>query len=160
MIRNISGSLVRLICAVLAVGWLTTFVIFEHTAAQQPQQRRYFQSAGPLAGLPFSNAVLVGNTLYVAGHIGVDSASGQAPADLDKEIQLLFDQLRATLAQAGMKMDNLVSADVYCTDLSLYDKFNVSYRKEFSKDFPARAFVGVASLLRGAHFEMQGVAVK
>jgi 2-iminobutanoate/2-iminopropanoate deaminase len=64
------------------------------------------------------------------------------------------------LAQAGMQMDNLVSANVYCTDLSLYDKFNAAYRKQFSKDFPARAFIGVASLLRGAHFEMQGVAVK
>jgi 2-iminobutanoate/2-iminopropanoate deaminase len=160
MIRHLSRMMGRPICAVLAVVWLTTVPTLEHTAAQQAPQRRYFQSTGSLAGLPFSNAVLVGNTLYVAGHIGVDDASGQAPADLDKEIQLLLDGFRATLAQASMKMDNLVSADVYCTDLSLYDKFNTSYRKQFSKDFPARAFVGVASLLRGAHFEMQGVAVK
>jgi 2-iminobutanoate/2-iminopropanoate deaminase len=160
MIRNPSRRMVKLICAVLAVVWLTTFPTLEHTAAQQAQQRRHFQSTGSLAGLPFSDAVLVGNTLYVAGHIGVDDASGQAPADLDQEIQLLLGHFRATLAQAGMKMDDLVSADVYCTDLSLYDKFNTSYRKQFSKDFPARAFVGVASLLRGAHFEMQGVAVK
>jgi 2-iminobutanoate/2-iminopropanoate deaminase len=152
--------MVRLVCAVLAVVWLATFPTLEHTAAQQAQQRRYFQSTGSLAGLPFSQAVLVGNTLYVAGHIGVDNASGQAPADVDREIELLFEQFRATLAQAGMKMDDLVSADVYCTDLSLYDKFNTSYRKQFARDFPARAFVGVASLLRGAHFEMQGVAVK
>jgi 2-iminobutanoate/2-iminopropanoate deaminase len=160
MIRSLSLRMVKPICAVLAVVWLTTFPTLEHTAARQSPQRRYFQSTGSLAGLPFSNAVLVGNTLYVAGHIGVDDASGQAPADLDREIQLLLDQFRATLAQAGMKMDNLVSANVYCTDLSLYDKFNTSYRKQFSKDFPARAFVGVASLLRGAHFEMEGVAVK
>jgi 2-iminobutanoate/2-iminopropanoate deaminase len=152
--------MVRLICAVLAVVWLTTVPTLEHTAAQQAQPRRYFQSTGSLAGLPFSNAVLAGNTLYVAGHIGVDDASGQAPADVDKEVQLLLDGFRATLAQAGMKMDNLVSANVYCTDLALYDRFNTSYRKQFSKDFPARAFVGVASLLRGAHFEMEGVAVK
>jgi 2-iminobutanoate/2-iminopropanoate deaminase len=160
MIRHLSRRSVRLVSAVLAVVWLTAFPTLEHTAAQQTPQRRYFQSAGPLAGLPFSDAVLAGNTLYVAGHIGVDSVSGQAPADLDREIQLLLDGFRATLAQAGMKMDDLVSADVYCTDLSLYDRFNTSYRKQFSKDFPARAFVGVASLLRGAHFEMQGVAVK
>jgi 2-iminobutanoate/2-iminopropanoate deaminase len=160
MIRNPSGRMVKLIGAVLAVVWLSTFPTLERTAAQQAPQRRYFQSTGSLAGLPFSDAVLVGNTLYVAGHIGVDDASGQAPADLDQEVQLLLERFRATLAQAGMKMDNLVSVDVYCTDLSLYDKFNTSYRKQFSKDFPARAFIGIASLLRGAHFEMQGVAVK
>jgi len=160
MIPSLSRRTVRLIGAALAVSWLTTLPTLEHPAAQQAQQRHNFQSTGALAGLPFSDAVLVGNTLYVAGHIGVDAASGQAPADVDNEIQLLLEGFRATLAQAGMKMDNLVSADVYCTDLSLYDKFNTSYRKQFSKDFPARAFVGVASLLRGAHFEMQGVAVK
>jgi 2-iminobutanoate/2-iminopropanoate deaminase len=160
MIRDFSRRMVTLMGAVLAMVWLTSLPALEHPAAQQAQPRRYLQSTGPLAGLPFSNGVLVGSTLYVAGHIGVDDASGQAPADLDREIQLLFQGFEATLAQAGMKMDNLVSADVYCTDLSLYDKFNTSYRKQFSKDFPARAFVGVASLLRGAHFEMQGVAAK
>ena len=159
MIRA-SRRIVELICAVLAVVWLTSFPSLGQASAQQAPQRRYFQSTGSLAGLPFSDAVLVGNTLYVAGHIGVDDASGQAPADLDREIQLLFEHFRAALTQAGMKMDDLVSADVYCTDLSLYDKFNTSYRKQFSKDFPARAFIGIASLLRGAHFEMQGVAVK
>lgn len=159
MIRDRSRRMAKLICGVLAVVWLTTVPTLQRTAAQAPQ-RRYFQSSGSLAGLPFSDAVLVGNTLYVAGHVGVDDASGQAPADLNREIQLLLERFQATLAQAGMKMDNLVSADVYCTDLALYDKFNTSYRKQFSKDFPARAFVGVASLLRGAHFEMQGVAVK
>lgn len=160
MSRNPSGRMATFVFAVLAVAWLTTLPTLGRTATQQAQQRRSFQSAGPLAGLPFSDAVLVGNTLYVAGHIGVDNVSGQAPADVNQEVQLLLEQFRATLAQAGMTMDNLVSVNVYCTDLSLYDKFNTSYRKQFSKDFPARAFVGVASLLRGAHFEMEGVAVK
>jgi enamine deaminase RidA (YjgF/YER057c/UK114 family) len=49
---------------------------------------------------------------------------------------------------------------VYCTDLALYAKFNTAYRAQFGKDVPARAFLGVASLLRGGHFEMEGVAVK
>ncbi len=117
MIRNPSRRMVKLIGAVLAMIWLTTVPTLEHTAAQQAPQRRYFQSTGSLAGLPFSDAVLVGNTLYVAGHIGVDDATGQAPADVDREVQLLLDRLpRDVLAQAGMKIDDLVSANVYCTD--------------------------------------------
>ena len=49
---------------------------------------------------------------------------------------------------------------VFCPDVSLYDKFNAAYRSYFSKEFPARAFVGSGPLLRGAHFEMLGIAAK
>jgi 2-iminobutanoate/2-iminopropanoate deaminase len=57
-------------------------------------------------------------------------------------------------------MDDLVSVQVFCTDFSLYEKFNGVYRTYFHEQFPARAFLGVASLIRGAHFEIMGVAVK
>jgi 2-iminobutanoate/2-iminopropanoate deaminase len=73
---------------------------------------------------------------------------------------LLFDGYEATLAAAGMTMDDLVSVQVFCSGLSLYDKFNAAYREQFSKDFPARAFVGAGSIFRGGHFEMQGIAVQ
>jgi 2-iminobutanoate/2-iminopropanoate deaminase len=108
---------------------------------------------------PFSNAVLAGDTLYLAGSIGVDPKSGTAPDSVDDEIRNLFDNYKATLAAGGMTMDDLVYVQVFCTDLSLYDKFNAAYRTQFSKDFPARAFIGAGSLLRGGHFEMQAIAV-
>jgi 2-iminobutanoate/2-iminopropanoate deaminase len=57
-------------------------------------------------------------------------------------------------------MDDLVSVTVYCTDLGLYDSFNSTYAGYFHGKYPTRAFIGVASLLRGGHFEVQGVAVK
>jgi 2-iminobutanoate/2-iminopropanoate deaminase len=59
-----------------------------------------------------------------------------------------------------MTMNDLVSVQVFCPDLMLYDKFNTIYRSYFGKDFPARAFLGSGPLLRGAHFEIQGVAAK
>ena len=59
-----------------------------------------------------------------------------------------------------MGMDDIVSVTVYCPDLSLYDRFNSAYRSYFTADFPARAFVSSAPLLRGGHFEMQAIAVK
>jgi enamine deaminase RidA (YjgF/YER057c/UK114 family) len=64
------------------------------------------------------------------------------------------------LAQGGMTMDDMVMVQVHCPDLSLYDKFNAIYRTYFSKDFPARAFLGSGPLLFGGHFEMLGIAVK
>lgn len=158
MISQILRNAVKLGCIGLAIAAFASLPAAQKPA-QQSATRQYIQSAGSLAGLPFSEAVLTGKTLYVAGHVGLDPSTGNAPADVDQEIKLLLDGFRATVEQAHLKMDDLVYVHIYCTDLSLYDKFNAEYRKQFTKDFPARAFVGVASLLRGAHFEMQGIAV-
>jgi 2-iminobutanoate/2-iminopropanoate deaminase len=110
--------------------------------------------------LPFSDAVLVADTLYVSGHLGLDPATGQAPADTGMEARLVLDSVQATLKSAGLTMDDLVSVTVYCTDLALYDSFNSTYAGYFHGRYPARAFIGVARLLRGGHFEVQAVAVK
>jgi len=110
--------------------------------------------------LPYSDGVLVGDTLYLAGRIGIDPQTGKAPEDVEKEIRLLLDGMKATLKEAEMTMDDLVSVQVFCPDLSLYEKFNEIYRTYFSKNFPARAFVGSGPLLRGGHFEAQGIAVR
>jgi 2-iminobutanoate/2-iminopropanoate deaminase len=109
--------------------------------------------------LPYSDAVLVGDTLYLAGKIGIDPETGKPPAELEKEIRFLLDGIKATLKEANMTMDDLVSVTVFCPDLSLYEKFNEIYRTYFIKDFPARAFIGSGPLLRGGRFEMQGIAV-
>jgi enamine deaminase RidA (YjgF/YER057c/UK114 family) len=99
--------------------------------------------------------------LYISGRIGIDSKTGNAPANLDEEIKLLLDHVKDTLVEAGMTMDDLVYVQVACTDLSLYDKFNAAYRGYFTtKELPAREFIGVASLLRGGHFEIQAIAVR
>src|SRR5712672_2398552 len=109
---------------------------------------------------PFSCGILTGNTLYLAGRIGLDK-SGKAPAEVTDEIKIMLDQIKAVLEQAGMTMDDLVYVQIACTDLSLFDKFNGIYRTYFTtKDLPAREFIGVASLLRGGHFELQAIAVR
>jgi 2-iminobutanoate/2-iminopropanoate deaminase len=153
-------NVVKIGCAALFGVGLAMWPAMQMAQAQA-SGRKYVYSKDPsFQGLPFSEAVLVGDTLYVAGHIGSDPKTGQAPADLDQEMKLLFDALRADMAEAKFKMDDLVSVRLYCTDLALYGRFNTAYRAQFGKDVPARAFVGVSSLLRGAHFEMEGVAVK
>jgi 2-iminobutanoate/2-iminopropanoate deaminase len=109
---------------------------------------------------PYSNGVMVGETLYVAGNIGIEAATGQAPANIDTETHLVMDAVKRTVEQAGLTMDDLVSVTVYCTDLELFDKFNTIYRTYFHDQFPARAFIGVNKLLRGGHFEVAAIAVK
>ena len=121
---------------------------------------RHIVLPGRTDTLPYSDGVVVGDTLYLAGKIGIDPETGKPPEDVEKEIRLLLDGMRTTLAAANMTMDDLVSVQVFCPDLSLYEKFNEVYRTYFSKNFPARAFIGSGPLLRGGRFEMQGIAVR
>lgn len=136
----------------LTVGGVVTY--------SQGPQRRYINLPTKSATAPFSDAVMVGDTLYLAGRLGVDPKTGQIPADVEQEVRLMLDSFKATLAAAGMTMDNLVTVTIYCPDLTLYDKFNGIYRGYFGKDCPARAFIGSGPLLRGARFEMQAIAAK
>ena len=112
------------------------------------------------AALPFSDAVLSGDTLYVAGHIGIDPKTGNAAADPETEARLMMDAVKVTLGRAGLTMDDFVSVTVYCTDLTLYEAFNTVYAGYFHGKYPARAFIGVAKLVRGARFELQGTAIR
>ncbi len=122
--------------------------------------RRYINLPNRPAGLPFSDAVLVGDTLYISGRIGLDPATGEAPANIDSEIELLFDGFQAVLREVGMTMDDLVWVQVYCPDVALWQQFNSAYIRPFSREFPARAFLGSGRLLLNGHFEMLGIAVK
>ena len=116
--------------------------------------------SGDRAPLPFSEGVVVGDTLYIAGHIGIDPKTDLAASDPKTETRLVMDAVKHTVESAGMRMSDVTSITVYCTDLALYDTFNAEYRTYFQDHFPARAFIGVARLLRGAHFEVQGIAIK
>ena len=116
--------------------------------------------ASDMKALPFSDAVLVGNTLYIAGHIGLDAKTGAPPASAEDEARLVMDGIKQTVESAGLTMDDVVSMQVFCTDLKLYDTFNSVYKTYFHGDYPARAFVGASNLLRGGKYEVLGIAIK
>jgi len=109
--------------------------------------------------LPFSSGVLVGNTLYIAGTTGVDPTT-KGPVSAEEEARLVMDQVKQVVEQAGMTMDDMVSLQVFCTDLANYDAFNGVYKTYFHGDYPARAFVGVPKLLFGARYEVMGIAIR
>jgi len=137
-------------------------LIFFFCVAAGAADRKYVVKPRPdaLKNVPFSDAVLVGNTLYIAGHIGLDLKTGQPPAGAEDEARMVMDGFKATVEAAGLTMDDVVSVQVFCTDLKLYDTFNGVYRTYFHSDFPARAFIGAGSLLRGGRYEVTGIAVK
>lgn len=127
-----------------------------------PQSNRlYINLPSRKAPLPFSDAVLVGDTLYISGRIGIDPATRTVPASLEEELKLLFNDFKDVLTQAGMGFDDLVWVQVFSPDVSLWEKFNHEYLKHFSKErLPARAFLGSGPLLLNGRFEMMGIAVK
>jgi 2-iminobutanoate/2-iminopropanoate deaminase len=124
------------------------------------ESRRYINLPNRPPGLPFSDGVLVGDTLYISGRIGLDPATGVAPASVEAELDLLFEGFQAVLREAGMSMDDLVWVQVYSPDVSLWQQFNAAYVKLFSREFPARAFLGSGPLLMNGRFEMLGISVK
>jgi reactive intermediate/imine deaminase len=146
----------------VAISLAITLLLAALSAADLPaQETREFVNPGSAsdpASSPYSGAVLVGNTLYLAGTIGV-TADDKVPDTAAEEARLVLDDLQKTLQAAGMSMDDLVSVQVFCSDVRHYAEFNKVYRGYFTKEFPARAFVGVGTLLFGARFEVQGIAV-
>ena len=145
----------------LGIILLAIVLISSMVAGEKSTPRRAVNlPRGVTANLPFSDAILAGNTLYMSGWIGFTPGTTKVPDDLKEEAKFLLDRYQAILKEAGMTMDNLVSVTVYCPDLSLFSTFNEVYRSYFTKDFPARAFIGSGPLLFGGHFEMQGIAVK
>jgi 2-iminobutanoate/2-iminopropanoate deaminase len=124
------------------------------------EKRQFIPPPGGMGNLPFSNAVIAGNTVYLAGHLGFDPATRSIPSDIEKEARYMMDALQDTLTRAGLTMQDLVSLTVYCPDPTLFERFNAVYRMYVRAPFPARAFIGSGPLLFGAHFEIQGIAVK
>ena len=108
---------------------------------------------------PFSGGVMVGNTFYVAGTIGL-LPDQTVPDTAQEEARIVMTNVQTTLEAAGLTMDDLVSVQVYSSDVSDYDAFNEVYRTFFTREYPARAYLGSGTLLFGARFEVLGFAVK
>lgn len=126
-----------------------------------PPAKQYIKLATTRAEAPFSDGVLHGDTLYLAGRLGIDPATGKIAEDPKQELKIILDGLKATLAEASMTMDHLVNVQVFCTDPEkYYDVFNEQYRTYFTGKLPARAFIGTSVLLRGARFEVLGIAAR
>jgi 2-iminobutanoate/2-iminopropanoate deaminase len=112
------------------------------------------------SNLPFSDAVWHGDTLYLSGHIGLDPRTGKPGTTPEEEARLVLDGLKRTLQAAGLTMDDLLSVQIFCSDVSLFEEFNTVYRTYFREEFPARAFLGSGRLLFDARFEVQGIAAR
>ncbi len=111
----------------------------------------------PAAIGTYSQAVRVGDTVYLSGQIGLDPSSMQMVDGIDAQIVRVFENLKAVAEAAGGSLADIVKLNVFLTDLANFARVNETMARYFSAPFPARAAVGVKELPRGALVEADAV---
>lgn len=107
----------------------------------------------------YSQAVKVGDIVYLSGQIGLDPASMQLVDGIEAQVRRVFDNLSAVAAASGGSLADIVKLNIFLTDLGHFALVNTIMAEYFKEPYPARAAVGVASLPRGALVEADGVLV-
>lgn len=117
-------------------------------------------TGAPAAIGPYSQAVRAGETIYLSGQIALDPVAGELVAGgFDAEVRRAFENLAAVARAAGGTLDDCVKLTLFLVDLGRFPAVNEIMREFFASPFPARSTVGVASLPRGALFEVEAVMV-
>jgi len=145
----------------LAVLLLAHLAAASLVAAGLPQSsaKRAINPPGTAEGLPFSNGILVGNTLYVAGQEG--TVNGKlAEGGIGAQTEAALNNIKKIVEGAGLKMTDVVSVTVYLADLSEFGDMNKVYKTFFPEPRPARATVQVAALVSNARIEISAIAVR
>lgn len=115
----------------------------------------------PKALGPYSQAVLAGANLYISGQIAINPETGEmVQTSIEAETEQIFSNIEAILTKAGYRFMNVAKVTVFTTDMAYFDAVNKVYAGYFKMDPPARSFVQVAALPKGARLEIEVVAVK
>ena len=113
----------------------------------------------PAAIGPYSQAVRAGQTVYLSGQIALDPATGQLVEGFEAQVERAFQNMRAVVEAAGGSLSDVVKLTLFLTDLAQFPRVNEIMQTFFQAPYPARSTVGVASLPRGAQFEVEAVMV-
>lgn len=115
-------------------------------------------TAAPAAIGPYSQAIKIGNLLFISGQIPVDSATGSIPEGIKAQTMQSISNIKAILSQAGLSIDNVVKTTVFLADMSLFGDMNEVYGKEFTAPYPARSAVAVKELPKQVLVEIETIA--
>ncbi|MDG1476430.1 MAG: RidA family protein [Vicingaceae bacterium] len=110
---------------------------------------------------PYSQAVMVGDTLYTSGQIAINPTTNELEIDdIKSETKLVMENLKAVLTEAGMDFSNIIKCSIFISDMNNFAQINEVYGTYFSTDFPARETVEVACLPKNVNVEISAIAVK
>ena len=114
----------------------------------------------PAAIGPYSQALLVGDTLYASGQLGIDPATGAFPEGITAQTEQSFRNIHAILEEAGMTIDHVVKTTCFLADMSDFAAMNAVYERQFTGAFPARSAVAVKTLPKNGLVEIEIIAVQ
>ena len=132
-------------------------------SAQQEQsslERTIISVSGSVPGAPYSSGILVGNTLYCSGSIGVNTETNELGDGITEQTRLALTIIKSIVEEAGFEMKNVVKSTVFLKNIDDYTEMNNVYRTFFPTEPPARETVAVAEIVRGALVEISCIAVK
>ena len=143
------------ICATILMGFIQLTAVADpvDTVAEK-------KVIGTPPGRPYSPGIEFGDTVYVSGQVGYDPTSKTIPEDFAVEVAHCLENVRAVLQGAGLDFVDVVSVQIYLTDIRQFDAVNSVYGTAFKEPYPTRTTVGVASLPLGAHIEITVTARK
>lgn len=115
----------------------------------------------PAAIGPYSQAILVDNTLYASGQLGIDPATGDFVAGgVSEQTEQVFRNIKAILAEAGLSMSDVVKTTCFLADMGDFAAMNEVYARQFEGTFPARSAVAVRTLPKNGLVEIEVLAIK
>lgn len=115
-------------------------------------------SAAPAAIGPYSQAIKIGNMMFISGQIPVDPATGNIPEGIKAQTAQSIANIKAILSEAGVSIDNVVKTTVFLADMSLFGEMNEVYGREFTAPYPARSAVAVKELPKQVLVEIETIA--
>lgn len=124
------------------------------------EKKIIYTAAAPQPIGPYSQAVLIGNTLYCSGQVALDASGNLVNENIEAETRKAMQNVGELLKAAGMGYENIVKTSIFITDMGQFAQVNGVYASFFEKDFPARETVQVSRLPKDANVEISVVAVK
>lgn len=128
-------------------------------APSPAQEHRAVNLSGASQNLPFSDGIVAGDTLYVAGQQGTDS-NGKLKDGISDQTEATLERIRQVVLKAGFEMKDVVTVNVYLSDIADFAAMNKVYTTFFPSPKPARTTIQAAGLVNGAKVEISAVAVR
>jgi 2-iminobutanoate/2-iminopropanoate deaminase len=123
-------------------------------------QERRAVNLSPTRGLPFSDGIVAGNTLYIAGQEGTDASDKLVAGGIGPETSAALDNIQKVVQAAGFELKDIVSVTVYLADIHEFPDMNKIYKGVMPDPKPARATIQAAALVNHARIEISAIAVK
>ncbi|WP_290430417.1 Rid family detoxifying hydrolase [Paramuribaculum intestinale] len=117
-------------------------------------------TAAPAAIGPYSQAIDLGNMVFISGQIPVNPATGEIPEGIKAQTAQSIANIKSILAEAGLTIDNVVKTTVFLADMADFTAMNEVYAESFTAPFPARSAVAVRELPKQVLVEIETIAVR